>query len=205
MESIERFGKTVDDAVELALRELGVTNEQVDVTVLEQPTKGLFGIGGKPARVLVTKKFDPQSVVKTFLREVSTSMGVVVEVSTKLTDNQMHVELKGEKMGVFIGKRGQTLDALQYILNLIVNKGNAPFISITLDTENYRKRRRETLEALAHNLAKKAKTTKKDIVLEPMSPYERRIIHSVLQSDRGITTHSEGQEPFRNVVISPKR
>ncbi len=204
MDSIERSGKTVDEAVELAIKDLGVTMADVDITVLEQGTKGIFGIGGKAARVLVTKKYDPQAVVKTFLREVSASMGILIEVETRLNDNQMFVELKGEKMGVFIGKRGQTLDSLQYILNLIVNKGKAPFICITLDTENYRKRRKETLESLAYNLAKKVKATKKDVVLEPMSPYERRIIHSVLQNDRHITTHSEGQEPFRNVVISPR-
>ncbi len=205
MEGLEKTAKTVDDAINLALKELNVPLSSVEVTVLEHGSRGIFGIGSKAARVLVTKKFDPQSIVKTFLRELSTTMNLVIEVDTKLLDRQMYVNMKGDDMGVFIGKRGQTLDSLQYLLNLIVNKGSAPFISITLDTENYRQRRKETLEALAHNLAKKAKMTKKDVVLEPMNPYERRIIHSVLQNDRFITTHSEGAEPFRNVVISPKK
>ncbi len=205
MESLEKTGKTVDDAINSALKELNLPLSAVEVTILEQGSRGIFGIGSKAAKVLVTKKFDPESIVKTFLRELSTSMNLVVEVETKLADRQMYVNMKGDDMGVFIGKRGQTLDSLQYLLNLIVNKGSAPFISITLDTENYRQRRKETLEALAYNLAKKAKITKKDVVLEPMNPYERRIIHSVLQSDRFITTHSEGSEPFRNVVISPKK
>lgn len=205
MDSLERSGKTVDEAIELALAEMGVSKSQVEITVLNNPTKGILGLGGKSARVLVVKRNDPQAVAKTFLREISTSMGMIIEVETKLTDNQLYVDIKGDKMGILIGKRGQTLDSLQYLLNLIVNKGDAPYLSVTLDTESYRKRRKETLESLAFSLARKVKMTKKDIVLEPMNPYERRIIHSVLQNDKYITTHSEGKEPYRNVVISPKR
>ena len=107
-------------------------------------------------------------------------------------------------MGILIGKRGQTLDSIQYLVNLVVNKGNAPYLSITIDTENYRQRRKETLESLAYNLAKKVKQTGKKVVLEPMNPYERRIIHSSLQNNKYVTTYSEGEEPYRNVVIALK-
>ena len=141
---------------------------------------------------------------KDFLREVFISMGLIVKIDTKLKDKQLSITISGDDMGIIIGKRGQTLDSLQYLVNLVVNKGNAPYVSITLDTENYRERRKETLESLAFNLAKKVKHTGKNIVLEPMNPYERRIIHSALQNDRYVTTYSEGEEPYRNVVIALK-
>ena len=131
-------------------------------------------------------------------------MGLIVKIDTKLKDKQLSITISGDDMGIIIGKRGQTLDSLQYLVNLVVNKGNAPYVSITLDTENYRERRKETLESLAFNLAKKVKHTGKNIVLEPMNPYERRIIHSALQNDRYVTTYSEGEEPYRNVVIALK-
>ena len=124
--------------------------------------------------------------------------------ASKDEEKHLSIELKGDEMGVLIGKRGQTLDSLQYLVSLVVNKGSAPYISIILDTENYRQRRKETLESLAFNLAKKVKQTKKNVVLEPMNPYERRIIHASLQNDRYVTTYSEGEEPYRNVVITLK-
>ena len=131
-------------------------------------------------------------------------MRIEVSIETQLKDKQLSIELSGEEMGVLIGKRGQTLDSLQYLVSLVVNKGSSPYVSILLDTENYRQRRKETLESLAYNLAKKVKQTKKNVVLEPMNPYERRIIHSSLQNDRYVTTYSEGEEPYRNVVITLK-
>ena len=132
------------------------------------------------------------------------AMGLIVNVETKLKDRQLEIKISGDDMGIIIGKRGQTLDAVQYLVNLVVNKGTAPYISVTLDTENYRERRKETLETLAFNLAKKVKHTGKNVVLEPMNPYERRIIHSALQNDRYVTPYSEGDEPYRNVVITLK-
>ena len=122
-----------------------------------------------------------------------------------MKDKHLFMELTGDDMGILIGKRGQTLDALQYLVNLVVNKKSPYYISVMLDTENYRQRRRETLESLAFNLAKKVKHTRRNVVLEPMNPYERRIIHSALQNDRYVTTYSEGEEPYRNVVITLKR
>lgn len=140
-----------------------------------------------------------------FLKEVFAAMNMEVKLSATFEDNkQIIIEMTGENMGVVIGKRGQTLDSLQYLTNLVVNKGNYPYMNVTLDTEGYRTRRKETLEHLAFNLAKKAKHLRKNVVLEPMNPYERRIIHSTLQNDRYVTTYSEGTEPYRYVVISPK-
>ena len=132
------------------------------------------------------------------------AMGIIVNIETQLKDKQLLINLTGDDMGILIGKRGQTLDSIQYLVNLVVNKGNAPYLSITIDTENYRQRRKETLESLAYNLAKKVRQTGKKVVLEPMNPYERRIIHSSLQNNRYVTTYSEGEEPFRNVVITLK-
>ncbi|MCD8090308.1 MAG: protein jag, partial [Clostridiales bacterium] len=140
-----------------------------------------------------------------FLKEVFKTMNLEVEIE-KQDENgrQLYLNLTGDDMGVIIGKRGQTLDSLQYLTNLVVNKGNSPYISVHLDTKDYRKKRKETLENLARNLAKKAKHIRRNVILEPMNPYERRIIHSTLQNDRYVTTFSEGEEPYRHVVISPK-
>ena len=204
LESIERSGKTVDDATNDALKFLRASRDEVDVTVLDAGSKGFLGFGSKPARVMVKVKFDPEKRAKQFLREVTAAMGLPLTVTTTLKDKQLFVNLTGDDMGILIGKRGQTLDSLQYLVNLVVNKGSAPYISVTLDTENYRQRRKETLESLAVNLAKKVKATHKNVVLEPMNPYERRIIHAALQNNRFVTTYSEGDEPFRNVVIAPK-
>lgn len=206
MDEIQKTGKTVDEAVAEALKELNATKDEVEIIVLEEGSKGFLGlIGSKNAVVKVKRNFNPEKIAENFLREMFLAMGILVKIETKLKDKQMFINLSGDDMGVLIGKRGQTLDSIQYLVNLVVNKGNAPYLSITLDTENYRQRRKETLESLAYNLAKKAKQTGKSVVLEPMNPYERRIIHSALQNDRYVTTYSEGEEPYRNVVIACKK
>ena len=141
-----------------------------------------------------------------FLKDVFEAMDMVVEI--KVTENKeektMDIELSGEDMGVLIGKRGQTLDSLQYLVSLVVNKYSDEYIRVKIDTENYRERRKETLENLARNIAYKVKRTRKTVSLEPMNPYERRVIHSALQNDRYVTTHSEGEEPYRRVVVTLK-
>ena len=205
MDAIQKTGKTVDEAVALALGELGITRDEAEIEVIEEGSRGFLGMfGAKDAVVKVKKKFDPERTAKNFLKEMFIAMGLIVNVETKLKDRQHEIKISGDDMGIIIGKRGQTLDAVQYLVNLVVNKGTAPYISVTLDTENYRERRKETLETLAFNLAKKVKHTGKNVVLEPMNPYERRIIHSALQNDRYVTTYSEGDEPYRNVVITLK-
>ena len=205
MDAIQKTGKTVDEAVALALGELGITKDEAEIEVIEEGSRGFLGMfGAKDAVVKVKKKFDPERTAKNFLKEMFIAMGLIVNVETKLKDRQLEIKISGDDMGIIIGKRGQTLDAVQYLVNLVVNKGTAPYISVPLDTENYRERRKETLETLAFNLAKKVKHTGKNVVLEPMNPYERRIIHSALQNDRYVTTYSEGDEPYRNVVITLK-
>jgi len=204
MDTIERTGKTVEEAVADALAQLGAIEDEVEINVLEQGSKGIFGIGSKPARVFVKKKFEPISAAKNFLRDLTLAMGLIVQFEMNLKDKHLYINMLGENMGILIGKHGQTLDSLQYLTNLVVNRCGVPEISVILDTEHYRKRRRETLESLAISLAKKVKATKKNMVLEPMSRYERHIIHTVLQNDRFVKTYSEGTEPYRNVVIAPK-
>ncbi|MDE7202523.1 MAG: protein jag [Lachnospiraceae bacterium] len=154
-----------------------------------------------------TVDIDVEAAAKKFLSDVFAAMGITVEISTKYNDSlkSLEVDLSGDEMGVLIGKRGQTLDSLQYLISLVVNKGTSEYIRVKVDTENYRQRRRETLENLAKNIAYKVKRTRRPVSLEPMNPYERRIIHSALQNDRYVTTHSEGDEPFRRVVVTPKR
>jgi len=205
MDKITKSGKTVDDALYEALKELHASRDEVEVTIIDEGAKGFLGMfGAKDAVIQVVKKFNPEKIAVTFLKEMFQAMKMNVSIETSLKEKQLAIELSGDEMGVLIGKRGQTLDSIQYLVSLVVNKGNSPYISILLDTENYRQRRKETLESLAYNLAKKVKQTKRNVVLEPMNPYERRIIHSSLQNDRYVTTYSEGEEPYRNVVITLK-
>lgn len=144
---------------------------------------------------------------KDFLNDVFSAMNMKVDVVIKYNakDRAMDIDLSGDEMGILIGKRGQTLDSLQYLVSLVVNKDSENYIRVKVDTENYRERRRETLENLAKNIAYKVKRTKRPVSLEPMNPYERRIIHSALQNDKYVTTYSEGDEPFRRVVVTLKR
>ena len=140
-----------------------------------------------------------------FLKAVFKTMDTEVEITAEFRDDALEINMDGEEMGVLIGKRGQTLDSLQYLVSLVVNKKTDEYLRVKLDTENYRARRKETLETLAKNIAYKVKRTKRSVALEPMNPYERRIIHSALQNDKYVFTRSEGEEPFRHVVISLKR
>ena len=148
-----------------------------------------------------------EDTAREFLNDVfaAMKMTVVVDVKFDETDGFLDIDLSGDDMGVLIGKRGQTLDSLQYLVSLVVNKEAEEYIRVKVDTENYRKRRKETLENLAKNIAYKVKRTKRSVSLEPMNPYERRIIHSALQNDKYVTTHSEGEEPFRHVVVTLKK
>ena len=170
MEEIKKSGKTVDEAVAAALAQLQADKEDVSITILDEGSKGFLGMfGAKDAVVLVKKNFNAEKIAENFLKEVFLSMGLIIKINTKVQEKQLLIDLSGEDMGILIGKRGQTLDALQYLVNLVVNKTSPSYISVMLDTENYRQRRKETLETLALNLAKKAKHTKKNVVLEPMN------------------------------------
>ena len=199
--------KTVSDAITEACKVLGVTSDKLDYVVKEEGSSGFLGIGAKDAVIEAKVKSSITDIAKIFLNDVFAAMNMTVVIEAEYNENEkeLSVDLSGDDMGVLIGKRGQTLDSLQYLVSLIVNKESTDYIRVKVDTENYRKRRQDTLENLAKNIAFKVKRTKRTVSLEPMNPYERRIIHSALQNDKFVTTHSEGDEPFRHVVVTMKR
>lgn len=207
MKTIEIIGKTAEEAIEEGLKKLGVNRDKVNIEVLENGSKGIFGFGSKPAKVSLTLKNTYESLARTFLRDVLDKMGVQCEIEVEDTKDSLKVNLVGPKMGILIGYRGETLDSLQYLLSLVVNKDNKEhdYKRVVLDTENYRRKREETLIRLANRLARNVERYNKKITLEPMNPYERRVIHSALQDYPNIVTHSEGDEPFRRVVIELKK
>ena len=244
--STEKKAKSIDEAVELALTELGIEKENAEIEIVQEPAKGFLGIGAKDAIVKVTAKkaerpakaekkqkaekpakvektddapLKPKKVktsggvynsdspaenAKNFIKDVLNAMGIEVEVTAELKEDIVEVNLEGDNMGVVIGKRGDTLDSLQYLTSLVVNQKSEDYIKVSIDTENYREKREEVLCALATRLATKVARTGKKFSLEPMNPYERRIIHSNLQDNEDVTTFSIGQEPYRKVVIAPK-
>lgn len=212
MEYIEVTAKTVSEAITEACQKLGVTSDLLDYEVIEEGASGFLGIGSKPAMIkaavkVVEKEVSLEESAKVFLRDVFEAMKieVAIEVKYDAEEKNMDIDLSGDEMGMLIGKRGATLDSLQYLVSLVVNKNSEDYIRVKVDTENYRDRRKETLENLAKNIAYKVKRTKKSVSLEPMNPYERRIIHSALQNDKYVTTHSEGEDPFRRVVVTLKK
>ena len=262
MDYTEKWGKDVDEAVALALIDLKVSKEDVEVTVLEEPTKGFLGLGAKLAKVRVEKKKPPQpekpvkpKEVKaeaklkdrkpekknntkksqeskpeekkrnivlddvdinelkpveehealTFLKDITEKMGLDLAFSARVGEDLVYVEMNGKDSRTVIGKRGQTLDAIQYLASLVVNKDKEKYTKVVVDAENYRAKREKTLEQLANRLAAKVVKTRKHVRLEPMNPYERKVIHATLQKNPSITTRSEGEEPYRRVVIELKK
>ena len=207
MEFIQVTGKTVEDAITESLIKLGTTSDSIEYEVIEKGSSGFLGIGSKPAVIKVRKKSSTEDVIRNFLSDIFKAMDMEVEIIMEKNEESkvIEVELKGDDMGVLIGKRGQTLDSLQYLTNLAANKVSNEYVKVKLDTEDYRKRRKETLENLAKNIAYKVKRSKRSVSLEPMNPFERRIIHSALQNDKYVSTHSEGEEPYRHVVVTLKR
>ncbi len=207
MEFVEFSAKTVNDAVIEACQKFTVTSDKLEYEVVEEGSSGFLGIGSKPAVIKARVKSTIVDVAREFLNGVFEAMNMIVVSNVKYDEAEraMDIELSGDEMGVLIGKRGQTLDSLQYLVSLVVNKDTENYIRVKVDTENYRQRRKETLENLAKNISFKVKRTKRAVSLEPMNPYERRIIHSALQNDKYVTTHSEGNEPYRHVVVTIKR
>ena len=229
--SIRVSAKTLDDAITEALIQLGVTSDRLEYNVIEKGSAGFLGIGMKQAVIeekeeasanAKEEKSEPVSVkekellakvedetiryVEQFVKDTLKAMDMDVEITSSIDkDGALYVDMKGENMGILIGKRGQTLDSLQYLANRVANKHQSGYVRVKLDTENYRARREETLKHLAKNIAHKVKRNRRPVILEPMNPYERRIIHSTLQSDPYVTTHSEGEEPYRKVVVTLKR
>ena len=204
MEFKEYKGKNVDEAITNACIDLGIEAAKLEYEVIEKGSNGFLGIGSKPAIIQSV-----EDIAREFLNKVFTAMELTVKIDIKIVENEkeniVNINIIGEDMGILIGKRGQTLDSLQYLVSLVINKESEKFNRVKLDTENYRERRKATLENLARNISLKVKRIKKPVALEPMNPYERRIIHSALQNDKFCTTKSEGDEPYRHVVVMLKK
>ena len=207
MDMITVSAKTVDEAVTKALIELETTSDKLEYEVVERGSAGFLGIGAKPAVIRAKRKERVEDRAIHFLNQVFDSMNMEVSITAvyNAEEKEMNINMEGTDMGILIGKRGQTLDSLQYLVSLVVNKKKDDYIRVKLDTENYRERRKGTLETLAKNIAYKVKRTKRAVSLEPMNPYERRIIHAALQNDKYVVTRSDGEEPFRHVIISLKK
>ena len=262
MDYTEKWGVDIEEAVRLALLDLKCSRDEVEVTVLEEPTKGFLGIGAKLAKVRVEKikpvveekKPEPKAEKKepkhkerkskekkthekksqeskedktvnlalddvdkeslkdveehealSFLKDITDKMGLNLNFNAKAGDGIVYLEMNGQDSRTVIGKRGQTLDAIQYLTSLVVNKDKDKYVKVVVDAENYRAKRQKTLEQLANRLAAKVVKTKKYVRLEPMNPYERKVIHATLQKNPNITTRSEGEEPYRRVIIELKK
>ena len=217
MDFQEFKAKTVEEAVTAATVALGITSDELEYEVVEKGSTGFLGLGAKPAIIKAKKKEEEvvnQTVstglvdkTKVYLDSLFKAMDIETEVTIDFDEenNNMDINLEGSEMGILIGKRGQTLDALQYLISLYVNKESEAYVRVKLDTENYRARRKDTLENLAKNIAFKGKRSRRSVTLEPMNPYERRIIHSALQNDKYVATRSEGEEPYRKVVVYLKK
>ncbi len=207
MKILEMTGKTINEALNNALKELKLTEDKIEYEVLDEGSKGFFNIiGTKPAKILVKVKRDYKEEVRVFLRSILDNMRVQSEIKIREVDDIIYIDLNGPKMGLIIGYRGETLDSLQYLSSLVVNKEHdIPYKKVVLDTENYRKKREETLKRVAEKTAYKVRKTRRPYKLEPMNPYERRVIHSALQDNEYVYTFSEGDEPHRRIVVDIKK
>jgi spoIIIJ-associated protein len=205
MKKVTVTGKTIEDAVKTGLQQLNATVDRVKINVLEQPSKGLFGlIGSKNAKVELEWIPDPIEEAVKFMKDMFRAMNVSVQIEQKVEKDGATFNLSGPELGMLIGKRGQTLDSLQYLVNIVANRYSSSHLKITLDAEQFRDRRKKTLEELAHRLAARVVRSKKEVILEPMSATERKIIHAELQNHPNVKTYSKGEEPNRRIVIALK-
>lgn len=206
MRSIEAVGRTVEEAIQKGLAELGLNSDEAELEILAGPSSGFLGlIGSRQARVRLSEKKTPERFLPEFLQTVIAHFGLQGQIDIAATEDKITVSVSGSNMGLLIGKRGQTLDALQYLLNVVYHRHFAGHgARVVLDVGDYREKREQTLRELADRLAKRAIRYHKEVVLEPMNPQERRIIHSALQDHPAVFTYSQGEEPFRKVVIAPK-
>jgi spoIIIJ-associated protein len=207
MKSIETIGKTIDEALNNALEQLKVSKDKVDVEILDEGSKGLFNFfGSKPAKIKVTVKDSYVDIARQFLKDILDNMKIDAEIEIVEDEGIINVNITGNDVRNIIGYRGETLDSLQYLLSLVVNKNHeSSYKRVILDTENYRKKREETLKRVADKTAYKVINSRRAYKLEPMNPYERRIIHAALQGNKDIYTYSEGEDPYRRIVVDIKR
>ncbi|MCF8010178.1 MAG: protein jag [Clostridiales bacterium] len=204
MKEVEKTSKNIEQAIKNALDELGASKEDVEIDVLEKPSKYFLGLFTKPGKVKVKLIEKPVYKAKKLLSQIFDNMNLDVIMDAEEFEQGIYIRIEGKDLGILIGRRGETLDSLQYIVNLSINKDCEDKQKIILDVEGYRKRREETLKALAVKLANKAKNKNRNVILEPMNSQERRIIHTKLQSRNDVHTYSEGEEPYRKVIISPR-
>ena len=205
MKECTMTAKTVEEAIELACDRIGLPREEVEIEIIDLPKKGFFGIGAQPAKVRVYQESsDKAEIAVAYIKDILTEIGLPhVEVTAKVEENNKAViTLSGEGLGVIIGRRGETLDALQYLTGLVANRADGDYMRVTIDSGNYREKREKTLETLAKKLANNAVKTGRSSTLEPMNPYERRIIHAAVSQVEGALSTSVGEEPNRRVVIS---
>lgn len=206
MREVVKSARTIEEAINAACNELELDRDEIEIEVLEEPNKGLFGLlGVRDAKIKVTEKCIPEKKAVKILTKIFDCMKMNVDISVQEADGYMRIDLTGPDLGVLIGRRGDTLDAIQYYINLAANKDTEKRTRFVLDIEGYRQRREETLNKLAYRLAEKARRKGKDVVLEPMNPHERRVIHTALQNHKDVFTYSEGEEPYRKIIISPKK
>lgn len=205
MNQVITTGKNVDEALRLALTRLGASESDIEYEVLEEATKGFLGIGAKECKILVKVKSNPETYVLEFVQSVLKNMGIDAEVKSHVDTDGIKIDIIGEDIGLVIGKHGQTLDSLQYIANLVVHKQFEGFVQVRIDVGGYREKRTEALENLASRLAARVRKSRKAIALEPMNSYERRIVHTFIQNEPGVSTKSEGMDPYRHVVIYAER
>ncbi len=202
---IEKTAKSIDEAIAEAMLELNVKSaDDLNIEIIDEGSKGFLGLGSKEAKIKASLKNDNIALAKQFLGDIFNAMNIDVEIDAKTEADTINLDLSGKNMGIIIGKRGDTLDSLQYLTSLIVNHNSDDYVKVTLDTENYRQKRMDALLALADRLAQKVARSGRKYTLEPMNPYERRIIHSTLQNNENVTTFSIGEDPHRKVVIAPK-
>lgn len=206
MREVTAKGQSVEEAVEIALAQLNTTRDRIEIDVLDEGKKGLFGLfGSRKAVVKATMKPDPIEEAEKFLQEVTSQMGLQAKIDKKIEGRNVTFTLSGDKLALLIGKRGQTLNSLQYLTQLAANRHAKKHVTIMLDAEEYRSRRKETLVHLAERVAQKVLRTKKEVVLEPMPSYERKVIHTALMKYKQIETYSSGTEPYRHLVITTKK
>ncbi|EFR89287.1 protein jag [Listeria marthii] len=205
MRDLTAQGSNVEEAIQNALATLETTRDKVEVEVLDEGKKGIFGIGSRLAMVKVIEKEDGIQVAIDYLLDVATKMGAVITIDVEEVGKDVKLQIKGDSLGMLIGKHGQTLNALQYLTQLIANKTTSQYKNIIVNVGDYRERRHETLVILANKMADKALKTKRAVHLEPMPSFERKIIHAILSENDQIETHSEGRDPYRYIVIKPVR
>lgn len=199
---IETEAETVEEAIDIALTELDTTREHVNIIIINEPSKGILSFGAKPAKVRATLKEDVTTAPETVLKEILTRIGIDGEVNSEHIDGSLHLDMATDSPALLIGKHGQTLDAIERILNCIINKNALAKKKVFVDTEGYRERREQSLVELAHQVAAKVKRTRQDVVLAPMSAKDRRVVHIALQSDDTVSTFSQGEGDMRRVVIA---